>query len=176
VETVARRATGGYAVSGEKWYVTSANLADYFILQAKIADGPHAGSDSLFFIDKATPGIEVLRTPPFSHTFSDHHPVYRFNDVLVPEAQRLGSEGDGMQYSHSWFRRERLMIAARCCGASARLIEAAREFASTRMIAGEPLYERQMVQSMLADGVTEFWAARLVTYEAAQAHDGGEDL
>ena len=49
----------------------------------------HAGSHALFFIDDDQPGIELVRTPPFSHTFSDHHPIYRFNDVLVPE--RSGS-------------------------------------------------------------------------------------
>jgi len=176
VETTARRASGGYAINGEKWYVTSANHADYFILQARLADGPHAGSDSLFFVDKDTPGVEILRTPLFSHTFSAHHPVYRFRDVLVPEAQRLGPEGDGMRFSHAWFRRERLMIAARCCGAAARLIEEATAFASTRMIGGEPLAEKQMTQAMLADSVTELWAARLITYEAAEAHDRGDDL
>ena len=176
IETTARRASGGYAISGEKWYVTSANLADYFILQARLTDGPHAGSDSLFFVDQGTPGIEVLRSPPFSHTFSAHHPTYRFTDVLVPEASRLGPEGDGMRCSHAWFRRERLMIAARCCGAAARLIEEATAFAGTRMIGGEPLAEKQMVQAMLADSVTELWAARLITFEAAAAHDRGDDL
>jgi alkylation response protein AidB-like acyl-CoA dehydrogenase len=176
VETLARRARGGYAISGEKWYVTSANHADYFILQARLADGPHAGSDSLFFVDKGTPGIEVVRTPLFSHTFSAHHPIYRFTDVFVPEASRLGEEGNGMRFSHAWFRRERLMIAARCCGAMARLIEEAGAFAATRMIGGEPLAEKQMVQAMLADSVTDLWAARLVTFEAAEAHDRGEDV
>jgi alkylation response protein AidB-like acyl-CoA dehydrogenase len=176
IETTARRARGGYSITGEKWYVTSANLADYFILQARLADGPHAGTDSLFFIEKDTPGIEVLRSPAFSHTFSAHHPVYRFQDVAVPEANRLGPEGDGMRFSHAWFRRERLMIAARCCGAAARLIEEACAFASTRMVGGEPLAEKQMVQAMLADSVTELWAARLVTFEAAEAHDRGDDV
>jgi acyl-CoA dehydrogenase len=176
VETTARRTKGGYAITGEKWYVTSANLADYFILQARLADGPHAGADALFFIDQATPGIEILRSPPFSHTFSAHHPTYRFQDVVVPEANRLGPEGDGMRFSHAWFRRERLMIAARCCGAAARLIEEATAFAGTRMIGGEPLAEKQMVQAMLADSVTELWAARLITFEAAEAHDRGDDL
>ncbi len=176
IQTSARRASGGYRISGEKWYVTSANHADYFILQARLAEGPHAGSHSLFFIEKSEPGIELVRTPPFSHTFSDHHPIYRFNDVAVRENQRLGQEGDGMRYAHSWFRRERLMIAARCCGAAARLIEEATQFAGQRMIGGEPLIERQMVQAMLADSVTELWAARLITYEAAGAHDRGEDL
>jgi alkylation response protein AidB-like acyl-CoA dehydrogenase len=176
VESTARRAKGGYAISGEKWYVTSANHADYFILQARLADGPHAGSDSLFFIDKDTAGIEVLNSPHFSHTFGAHHPTYRFLDALVPEANRLGPEGDGMRFAHSWFRRERLMIAARCCGAAARLIEEATAFASARMIGGKALSERQMIQAMLADSVTELWAARLVTFEAAEAHDRGEDL
>jgi acyl-CoA dehydrogenase len=176
IETRATRAPEGYRVSGEKWYVTSANHADFFILQAQLATGPHAGTHALFFIDHDQLGIELVRTPPFSHTFSDHHPIYRFNDVLVHESQRLGTEGDGMQYSHSWFRRERLMIAARCCGAAARLIEEATAFASTRMVGGEPLAERQMIQAMLADSATELWAARLITYEAAQAHDRGEDL
>jgi alkylation response protein AidB-like acyl-CoA dehydrogenase len=176
IETSATRSSEGYRISGEKWYVTSANHADYFILQARLASGPHAGTHALFFIDHDQPGIELVRTPPFSHTFSDHHPIYRFNDVLVPESQRLGTEGDGMQYAHSWFRRERLMIAARCCGAAARLIEEATAFASTRMVGGEPLAERQMIQAMLADSATELWAARLITVEAAQAHDRGEDL
>jgi acyl-CoA dehydrogenase len=176
VQSTARLTPEGYRISGEKWYVTSANHADFFILQARLTEGPHAGSHSLFFIDKGQPGIELVRTPAFSHTFSDHHPIYRFHDVLVPESQRLGAEGDGMRHTHSWFRRERLMIAARCCGAAARLIEEATEFARTRMIDGEPLAERQMIQAMLADSVTELWAARLMTYEAAQAHDRGEEL
>ena len=176
IETTARRAAGGYRISGEKWYVTSANHADYFILQARLADGPHAGSHALFFIDVDQPGIELVRTPLFSHTFSAHHPTYRFNNVVVPEDQRLGSEGDGMRFAHSWFRRERLMIAARCCGASARLIEEATAFAGTRMIGGEALAEKQMIQAMLADSVTELWAARLITFEAAAAHDRGDDL
>ncbi|MGH8251122.1 MAG: acyl-CoA dehydrogenase family protein [Steroidobacteraceae bacterium] len=176
IDASARRVPEGYRISGEKWYVTSANHADYFIVQARLADGAHAGSHALFFVDQGTEGIELVRTPPFSHTFSAHHPVYRFHDVLVPASQLLGSEGDGMQYSHSWFRRERLMIAARCCGAGARLIEEAAAFAGTRMVGGEPLSEKQMIQAMLADCVTELWAARLVTYEAAAAHDRGDEL
>ena len=176
IETTARRVSDGYRISGEKWYVTSANHADYFILQARLADCPHAGSHSLFFIDVDQPGIEIVRTPHFSHTFSAHHPIYRFSDVFVPEDRRLGPEGDGMRFSHSWFRRERLMIAARCCGASARLIEEATAFAGTRMIGGEALVDKQMIQAMLADSVTELWAARLITFEAAEAHDRGDDV
>jgi acyl-CoA dehydrogenase len=176
IDTTAHRTDDGYRINGEKWYVTSANHADYFFLQAKLADGPHAGADALFFVDIESPGVEVIETPLFSHTFDAHHPTYRFADVAVPAENRLGEEGGGMAYSHSWFRRERIMIAARNCGAAARLIEEATEFAKTRIIDGGPLIEKQMIQSMLADCVTDYWAARLITFEAAAAHDRGEDV
>ena len=176
IETTATRGADGYRINGEKWYVTSANRADFFFLQAKLTDGPAAGSDALFFVDKDSNGIETVATPLFSHTFDHHHPTLRFTDTLVPSANLIGAEGDGMAFSHSWFRRERLMIAARACGAAARLTEEATEFAKDRMVAGEALIEKQFIQGMLADCVTELWATRLITFEAAQAHDRGEDL
>jgi acyl-CoA dehydrogenase len=176
IATTATRCDDGYRISGEKWYVTSANLADYYFLQAKITDGPHAGSDAMFLVDTDTPGIETVCTPVFSHTFNHHHPTLKFDSVLVPDVNLIGAEGDGMAFTHSWFRRERLMIAARDCGAAARLIEEATEFARQRMVSGEPLIEKQMVQAMLADSVTELWASRLITFEAAEAHDRGDDV
>ena len=176
IETTAARTADGYRINGEKWYVTSANHADYFFMQAKLADGKHAGSDALFFVDIDSPGIEVVATPLFSHTYDAHHPTYRFTNVIVPAANLIGDEGDGMAFSHSWFRRERLMIAARCCGAAARLIESATDFAKTRTVDGGPLIEKQLIQAMLADSVTDYWAARLITFEAAAAHDRGDDV
>ena len=176
INTTAELTGEGYLVNGEKWFVTSANLADYFFLQAKLLKGPHAGSDAMFFIDKDTPGIEEIRVPAFSHTFDHHHPELRFNGVLVPVENRIGDEGDGMSFSHSWFRRERLMIAARDCGAAARLIEEATAWAKEREVDGGKLIDKQLVQAMLADSVTELWAARLITFEAAEAHDRGEDV
>jgi acyl-CoA dehydrogenase len=176
IQTTATRGEQGYRINGEKWYVTSANRADYLFVQAKIANGPAAGSDALFFVDNDAGGIEVLDTPLFSHTFDHHHPTLRFTDVFVPESNRIGPEGGGMEFSHSWFRRERLMIAARCCGAAARLVEEATEFAKNRKIGGETLIDKQFIQGMLADSVTELWAARLITFDTAEAHDRGEDI
>ena len=176
ISATAKRDGGDYVIDGEKWYVTSANHADFFILQAKLDGGENAGAHALFFIDMDTPGIELVRTPPFSHTYSAHHPTYRFTDVRVPEANRIGAEGDGMAFAYAWFRRERLMIAARCCGAAERLIEAAGAFARERVVSGKPIAEYQAIQFMLADSLTELWAARLMTYETAAAHDRGEDV
>ncbi len=173
LEATAQLADGGFRLNGEKWFVTSANLAEFFWFQATI---PSAAEDALFFVDQGTDGIEMTASPLFSHTYAAHHPTYRFNDVFVPAANRVGRSGDGMAFTKSWFRRERLMIAARCCGAAARLIEEASEFAQQREIGGIPLAGRQAIQFMLADSATELWAARLMTFEAARAHDRGDNL
>ena len=176
VATSAEKIENGYRINGEKWFVTGANHANFFFIQAKIFKEEENLGDALFFLDMETEGIELVRTPLFSHTFDSHHPIYKFNDVFIPQKNLIGSESGGMSYTRSWFRRERLMIAARCCGAAARLIEEATDFAKQRNIQGEPLSDRQAIQFMLADSVTELWAARLMLYETAKAHDRNEDL
>ena len=176
IQATARRDGGHYVLNGEKWHVTSGNLADVIIFQAKLADGPNAGAHCLFFVDSDTPGIEVVRSPAYTHTFAAHHPIYRFTNVRVPEANRIGAEGDGMGFTHDWFRYERLMIGARCCGAAARLIDEATAFAKQRQLFGQKLAEMQAIQFMLADSLTELWAARLMVYQTAAGIDAGEDV
>ncbi len=176
VSATAKKVDGGYIVNGEKWYVTGANHADFFFIQAVIQDGDDVIGDALFFLDMDQEGIEHVRTPLFSHTFDSHHPIYKFHDVFIPDENLIGSEEDGMSYSLAWFRRERLMIAARCCGAAARLIEEATEFAQARKVKGGLLSEQQAIQFMLADSVTELWATRLMLYETAMAHDREDDV
>lgn len=176
ITATARRDGDGYRLDGEKWHVTSANLADYVFFQAKLADGPNAGAHALFFVDIDAPGVECLRVPEYSHTYAHHHWEMRFSDVRVPAANLVGGEGDGMSFSHSWFRYERLMIAARCCGAAERLIEEARAFANEREAYGSKIADYQAIQFMLADSLTELWAARLMTYKTARAIDAGVDV
>ncbi|HJO05127.1 MAG TPA: acyl-CoA dehydrogenase family protein [Acidobacteriota bacterium] len=172
IESTAARNGDDYVLNGVKWHVTSYNHADYVFFQGKLPQGEHA----LFFVDIDTPGITVDRTPAYSHTYSHHHPIVRFADVRVPAANLVGEEGGGMQYAHAWFRYERLMIAARCCGAAERLIDAASTFAKERIAYGQPIAEYQAIQFMLADSITELWAARLMTYETAREFDAEADV
>ncbi|MGH2736693.1 MAG: acyl-CoA dehydrogenase family protein, partial [Actinomycetota bacterium] len=172
LRSTARRDGEEYVLSGEKWHVTSANLSDYCFFQAKLEGGSHA----MFFVDLESPGIRVVRTPRYSHTFAHHHPILAFEDVRVPSANLVGSEGDGMRYTHEWFRYERIMIAARCCGAVERLIDEASRFAQERTAFGHPIADYQAIQFMLAESLTDLWAARLMTYQIAAEVDGDADL
>jgi len=176
IEATAEKKGDKYIINGEKWYVTSANLADFFFLQAKIKSGKNKDKHSLFIIDKETEGIELIDTPKFSHTYAHHHSIYRFNNVVIYEKNIIGNEGIGMDYTHSWFRHERLGIAARCCGAAERLIDEVTTFAKERESFGDKISNYQAIQFMLADSVNELASTRLMLYEICKAHDSKQDV
>ena len=175
LEATARRDGDDYVLNGEKWHVTSYNEAAYVFFQGVLTEGEHAGEHALFVVDIPTEGMRVVRTPEYSHTIAHHHPIVTFEDVRVPAGHLVGGEGDGMTFSYEWFRFERMMVAARCLGAADRLVDEATAFAKDRIVGGVPLISRQLVQGMLADSLTELYAARSMLYETARAIDGGLD-
>jgi acyl-CoA dehydrogenase len=176
LKATATRDGDDYVLNGVKWHVTSYNKADYVFFQAVLTQGDHAGEQALFVVDKDTPGIRVVRTPAYTHTIAHHHPIVAFDGVRVPATQLIGSEDAGMSFVYEWFRFERLMIGARCLGAAERLVDEMSTFAAQRRIGDERLADKQLVQGMLADSLTELFAARTMVYEVARALDAGADL
>lgn len=166
METTARRDGADWILDGEKWHVTGGDSADYAVVQADTEQG-----NTLFFVDFNLPGVERHDHAPYMHHLIAGHVKMILKNVRVPGKNVLGELGRGLEISKEWFRRERLMIAARCCGAAQRLIDEASAFAQGRVQFGSPISEYQAIQFMLADSVTELWAARLMTYATAQAAD-----
>jgi acyl-CoA dehydrogenase len=162
---------GGYLLNGVKWHVTSYNAADYAFFQGKLPSGEHA----MFLVDLPSPGVRVVRTPEYSHTIGHHHPIVAFEDVRVPAANLVGAEGDGMAFAYEWFRFERMMVSARCLGAAERLTAEMTAFAAGRVVGGQPISEYGLVAGMLADSLTELFAARALVYETARGIDRGTD-
>ena len=171
IAATATRSDHGWVLRGEKWHVTSANLADWCLFQATVAEGPGEGTHALFAVDLDASGVRVVRTPAYTQVSAHEHPVIAFDDVRVGHDALIGT-----RWTHEWFRYERLMIAARCCGAAERLIDEATAFAAQRETFGKPLLDRQAVAFVLADSVTELWAARLMTYRTATEVDAGADV
>jgi acyl-CoA dehydrogenase len=176
IVATARRDGDDYLLTGEKWHVTSYNSADFAFFQGKLAGGAHDGEHAMFLVDLPSPGVQVVRTPAYSHTISHHHPIVAFTDVRVPATHLVGAEGDGMSFAYEWFRFERLMVAARCLGAAARLTDEMTQFAAGRQVQGQPIAVLGAIQAMLADSLTELFAARALVYETARAIDAGADV
>ncbi|MCV7343721.1 acyl-CoA dehydrogenase family protein [Mycolicibacterium rhodesiae] len=175
LETTARREGDEYVINGIKWHVTSFNLAEYVFVQAVLVGGPNEGDHVLLVVDLPWPGVEVVRTPHYSHNIPDEHPIVSFTDVRVPTTHLVGAEGEGMTFTQDWFRFERIMVASRCVGAAQRLVDEMTAFATDRIVDGKPLGEYQLVAGMLADSATELFAARSMLYEVARGIDAGLD-
>ncbi len=173
LRTSVRKDGDEYVVNGVKWHVTSFNLADYLFVQGVLDNGDFAGEHVLLVVDLPWPGVEVVRTPHYSHHIADEHPIVSFTDVRVPASHLVGAEGAGMTFTQDWFRFERLMVAARCVGAGQRLVDEMTAFTKSRVVAGKPLGEHQLVAGMLADSATELFAARTMLYAVARAIDAG---
>lgn len=172
--TTAVRDGDDWVIEGEKWHVTSGDVADFVVIQC--ATDPEVGDgNTLFIVDLDAPGVEAIEHPKYSHHLIDGHPKYAFRKVRIPDANRFSEVGGGLSISKEWFLHERTMIAARCLGAARRLIEDATEFAQNRVQFGEPISEYQLTQQKLADSVTELWAARLMTFATARAMDEAQN-
>jgi len=176
IVATARRDGDDYVLNGEKWHVTSYNTADFAFFQGKLVGGDHDGEHAMFLVDLPSPGVRVLRTPAYTHTISHHHPIVEFSDVRVPASHLVGAEGDGMSFAYEWFRFERMMVAARCLGGAQRLVDEMTAFAREREVNGRPITYLGAIQAMLADSLTELFAARSMVYETARGIDAGADV
>ena len=114
IEGTATPVEGGYRIVAEKWFVTSGDIADVYIVMVNVVDGDRR-LPTLFLVDRSTPGITFLDTPPFTHSYPHGHPTIGF-DCVVPAAAVLGGPtqvGEGEAMQNLWFVEERIHIAAR---------------------------------------------------------------
>ncbi len=165
VTTTAVRSGDGWVLSGEKWHVTAGDVADFFLVHA-LADGDPA-KPTIFLVDKGLPGVRLVRSPRYMHTFVFEHPIFAFQDVRLPSDAVLGEIGQGYELTKDWFVEERIMIGARTVGASTRALELSLAFAKEREQFGRPIVEFEAIEFMLADMAAEIMAAKSMLYRVA---------
>ena len=168
--TKAVRDGDGWRITGEKWFVTTGDIADYFIV---VADAEGHGLTS-FLVDKNLPGVAEKRRPRFMHAFVFEHPEFTFDDVRVDDSKILGGLGGGLELTKEWFMDERLLIAARSLGGAERCLDVAFAYATERRQFGSRIFDYQAVSFQLADCAVELQAARAMTYQVAWEIDRKE--
>jgi acyl-CoA dehydrogenase len=174
VLTTARRDGDGWVIDGEKWHVTAGDVADFFELHVHV-DGDPAKA-TVFLVDKDLPGVRLVRTPKYMHTFVFEHPIYAFEGVRVGDDAILGGVGEGFELTKDWFVEERIMIGARTVGASHRALQLSLDFAKEREQFDTPIVTFQAVEFMLADMAAELMAAKSLLYRVCwEAARGGGD-
>ena len=177
MQSTATKVDGGWAINGEKWFVTFGDEAAVIVVNAwALPEGPDGPRlSTLFAVPAGTPGINVVDDPQFTHNYPHGHPTLSFTDVYVSDAEVIGEVGAGDDLQRAWFLEERLGIAARCGGAMQRLLEEAVGWATGREQGGARLMDHQGVSFPLADSATDAAAGRLLALEVARLADTDTD-
>lgn len=175
IRTEARPTRGGWTLTGRKWLITFADVADAFVVVAYTDRNRGAHGISTFLVPRTTPGLRVTLQPDGMGLAGTGHGLLEFEDCLLPPDALLGQEGQGLQMVLRGFLDvSRISIATSCVGLAQRALELARDQARRRVTFGKPLAERQAIQFMLAEMAVDVQAARLLVREAARRVDAGE--
>jgi acyl-CoA dehydrogenase len=165
----------GWRINGEKWFVTSGDVARVLIVMANVVDGADR-LPTLFLIEPDAPGVEFVDNPRFTHNYPHGHPTIRFTDVEVGADAVIGGLGNGETLQRAWFTEERLGIATHGLGAMWRLLEETTAWALERRQGGSRIMDYQGVSFPLADSATDAALGRLLALHVAGMVDAGADV
>lgn len=173
ISTSARRSNGGWAVRGQKTYISGVEESDAILVVARArAEDGTLGLPLLVIVDADAPGLERQEIPTAVGT-SDKQWQLFFDDVEVDADRLVGGETAGLKAAFDGLNPERIMGAAVASGAGRRALALASAYARERRVWGAPIGSHQGVSHPLAQAKIELELARLMTQKAARLYDAG---
>ena len=173
LEMTATKQSGGYMLNGSKIFITNGAEADIIVVFATVDKSLRHRGLTGFIVEKGTPGFSVGKIEHKLGIRASSTAELIFEDCLVPEANRLGKEGQGFKIALEAIDASRTDIAAQGVGIAQGAFDRALAYAKERRQFGRPIADFQAIQWFLADMATAIDAARLLTHRAAYLQDQG---
>jgi acyl-CoA dehydrogenase len=174
LKTTAFRCEGGYRLEGTKHFISHGDNADFVIVVARVGEARHGEALlAAFLVERGTPGFSVGRVHPKMGWRGYPIAELVFEDAFVPEANLLGSVGEGMRIAMGHINEARIGVAAHCVGMAQRALDLAVEHAAVRVQFKQPIGRFQGIQWMLADMALAVEQSRAILYAAARTMDKG---
>ena len=173
IRTSAVRDGDYYRLNGTKRFITNADKAGLFTVMARTdPDSQGSRGVSAFLVPAQTPGLTIGIPEQKMGQHGTHVCDVVLNDAEIPASALLGTEeGKGFITAMKVLERGRLHISAVCVGIADRLIDESTRYAAQRKQFGQAIGEFQLVQGMLADMKTEWYAGRSMVIDAARKKD-----
>jgi acyl-CoA dehydrogenase len=176
IKTKAEKKGDRYLVSGQKVWISTAQIAEKVLLLARTTPleavrKPTEGL-SLFYTDFDRRHIEVREIEKMGRKAVDSNQVF-FDGLPVPAADRIGEEGRGFEYILHGMNPERILIAAESVGLGRCALARASAYAKARIVFDRPIGQNQAIQHPLAKNWMELEAANLMVMKAAWLYDQG---
>ena len=178
LKTAAKKVDGGYLVNGDKIWITNAHVADRMMLLARttpIEDVKRKTDGlSLFFTRLDRDHIEHRLIPKMGRHAVGSNMLF-INDLFIPDADRIGGEGDGFRIILKGLNPERILLGAEAVGIGRNAIQRAARYARERIVFDRPIGMNQGIQHPLAKCWMQLEAANLMVMKAATLFDKGEE-
>lgn len=174
IRTTALKQGGKYILNGAKTWITDGPVASYFTVFAKTSPGDGHKGMSCFVVERDFPGVSTGKPLEKMGQHAAQTSMVYFENVEVPEENRIGQEGEGFMIAMKVFDKSRPPVAAAATGVARRALDEAVRYAGERQAFGQPISQFQGVGFMLADMKIRVEAARHLTRHAAWLVDHGQ--
>jgi citronellyl-CoA dehydrogenase len=176
LKTTARKDGDDYVITGSKMWITNATQAEWLCTLVNTTDGKPHQNKSLVIIPTKTKGVEIgPKIDKLGMRASDTCPVF-FDNVRIPQRNRIGAEGMGFMMQMVQFQEERLCGAASTLRGMEGVIDATIAYCKERHTFGTPLIDNQVIHFRMAELKTEVEALRSLVYRAVEEYVGGADV
>lgn len=162
-----------YIINGSKIFITNGGEADVYIVFAKTDPSKDSHGITAFIVEKNTPGLIIGKDEKKMGLHGSRTVEITFENMEVPEENRLGEEGEGFKIAMANLDVGRIGIAAQALGIAEGALDAAVKYAIERHQFGKPIIANQGIAFKLADMATSVEAARLLVYRAADLRSRG---
>ena len=176
IKTSATKDGDDYVINGGKMWITNSLQADWMCVLANTSEGAAHKNKSLIMVPMSTPGVTRAQKIRKIGMMASDTGLIHFDDVRVPQRNRIGEEGMGFTYQMMQFQEERLWAAANAIQGLTNCIEETIEYTREREIFGRSVLDNQVVHFKLAELKTEVEALRALVYLATEKYVAGQDV
>jgi len=171
LRTTARRADGGWRISGEKWFITGGEGAAFAIVMARTSEK----GATMFLVDADAEGYAVTESlDTIDRVSPGGHARIVLSDVLVGDEQVLGGVDEGFRYAQVRLAPARLTHCMRWLGLARRALDIAVARATERTAFGSRLADLGLAQRLIADSVIDLETSRAIVHRTAWVLDSGQ--
>jgi acyl-CoA dehydrogenase len=174
IKTFARKVDGGYIVNGRKLWTSTAQVASKILLLTRTTPIEECARPTdgmtIFYTDLDRTKVEVQRIAKMGRKAVDSNATF-FDDLFIPDEDRIGEEGKGFGYLLHSLNPERILLASEAIGIGQDALRRASRYAQERVVFGRPIGQNQGIQHPLAQNWMELEAAFTMVLKAAWLYD-----
>lgn len=176
IKTTAVKDGDDYVINGTKMWITNSPSADFICLLANTSDDKVHLNKSLIVVPMNTPGIEVATKLDKLGMRSSETAQIFFDNVRVPQRNRIGAEGSGFMMQMLQFQEERLFGAANILKGLEYCVDSTIDYCRDRETFGQPLLDNQVIHFRLAELQSEIESLRCMVYQGVEGYINKKDV